>query len=57
MDENLRDTFAGLTLLGLLSSGWRPLELDELSNLTYDVAEAMLKERNRRKESDERSTD
>ncbi len=49
----LLDYFAGQTLIGTLSSdtkdeSWGRIENDKMSKYCYDIAEAMLKEREKR---------
>ena len=41
----LRDHFAGLAMQGLIASGW---DNERVGNLAYNMADAMLKEREKR---------
>lgn len=49
-DDNLIDLFAGLAMQGMLHAGWAASSATDIADLSYDLAEAMMKERNRRKE-------
>lgn len=49
-DDNLKDFYAGLAMLGLLSAGRPPSYAAETSDLAWDMAETMMAERNQRKE-------
>lgn len=50
-EQNLQDLFAGLALLGLLPSAVKfGKDKDQLASLAYDLAGAMIRERNARKE-------
>jgi hypothetical protein len=49
-DFNARDLFAGLAMAGWMGSARLelPLKFDELAKTSYDVADAMLKEKEKR---------
>lgn len=49
-DDNLIDLFAGLAMQGMLHAGWAASDAAEIADISYDMAEAMMKERKRRKE-------
>lgn len=49
-DDHLKDFYAGLAMLGMLSAGRPPSYAAETSDLAWDMAETMMKERNKRKE-------
>lgn len=53
-DEHLKDFYAGLAMLGILSAG-RPAEfVNGVAEDAFDVAEAMMKERSKRREQRDR---
>ena len=54
-DTHLRDFYAGLAMLGWLSAGAPPSNPESISEVAFDMAEAMMKERNKRKEKDHES--
>ena len=49
-DFNARDLFAGLALAGWMGNArlYLPLKFDELAKDSYDIADAMLKEKEKR---------
>lgn len=51
-DEGMKDFYAGLAMLGLLSAGWPSAQSEGVASIAFDVADAMMEERNRRKESE-----
>lgn len=53
-DANLRDFYAGLAMLGWLSQGNPASHPDGVAEIAFDVAEAMMKEKARRDQSDRR---
>ena len=55
MDDELTDFFAGLALLGLVSSGKLKLEItkEQVAKQCYTLADAMMKERKERMEKNE----
>lgn len=48
--DNLTDFFAGLAMQGMLSAGWPASDGQVIANIAYDTAQAMMEERNQRKE-------
>ena len=47
-DEHLKDFYAGLAMLGWLSQGNPASHPEGVADIAFDVAEAMMKERERR---------
>lgn len=50
-DTYLRDFYAGLAMLGLISAGNPASASEFVSNIAFDMAEAMMEERTKRKET------
>lgn len=49
-DTHLKDFYAGLAMLGLLSAGNPASYPKDIADIAFNVADAMMKERNNRKE-------
>lgn len=49
-DEHLMEFYAGLAMLGMLSASRKTAGPEQLARNAFDIAEAMLQERNHRKE-------
>lgn len=49
-DEHLKDFYAGLAMLGMLSASRKTAGPDQVARNAYEMAEAMMDERNHRKE-------
>ena len=47
-DEHLRDFYAGLAMLGVLSAGHQPAYVEAVSRTAFDIAERMMEERSQR---------
>lgn len=47
-DEHLRDFYAGLAMLGVLSAGHEPAYVEAVSRTAFDIAEKMMEERSQR---------
>jgi hypothetical protein len=47
-DEHLRDFYAGLAMLGVLSAGHEPAYVEAVSRTAFDIAERMMEERSQR---------
>jgi hypothetical protein len=48
-DEHLRDFYAGLAMLGVLSAGHEPAYVEAVSRTAFDIAERMMEERSERR--------
>lgn len=44
-DEHLKDFYAGLAMLGILSAGHQPAYVEAVSTTAFDIAERMMEER------------
>lgn len=54
-DEHLKDFYAGLAMLGILSAGHQPAYVETVSTTAFDIAERMMEEREvRRDQSNKR---
>jgi hypothetical protein len=51
-DEHLRDFYAGLAMLGVLSAGHEPAYVEAVSRTAFDIAERMMEERSQRSGQD-----
>ena len=51
-DEPLRDFYAGLAMLGVLSAGHEPAYVEAVSRTAFDIAERMMEERSQRSGQD-----
>lgn len=47
-DEHLKDFYAGLAMLGILSAGHEPAYVESVSRTAFDFAERMMEERETR---------
>ena len=47
-DNYLRDIYAGLAMMGILSAGHEPAYVESVSRTAFDIAEKMLEEREER---------
>jgi len=48
-DEHLKDFYAGLAMLGVLSAGHEPAYVEAVSRTAFDIAERMMEERSERR--------
>jgi hypothetical protein len=48
-DEHLRDFYAGLAMLGVLSAGHEPAYVEAVARTAFDIAERMMEERSERR--------
>jgi hypothetical protein len=48
-DEHLKDFYAGLAMLGILSAGHQPAYVEAVSTTAFDIAEKMMEEREERR--------
>ena len=48
-DTHLRDFYAGLAMLGVLSAGHEPAYVEAVSRTAFDIAERMMEERSERR--------
>jgi len=48
-DTHLRDFYAGLAMLGVLSAGHEPAYVEAVSRTAFDIADRMMEERSERR--------
>ena len=53
-DEHLKDFYAGLAMLGILSAGHQPAYVEAVSTTAFDIAERMMEEREVRRDQSNR---
>jgi len=54
-DNNLRDFYAGLAMLGILSAGQNPAYVNQAAETAHDIAEEMMRVREERREQRDRA--
>jgi len=53
-DEHLKDFYAGLAMLGILSAGHEPAYVEQVTVTAFDIAERMMDEREVRRDQSNR---
>jgi hypothetical protein len=55
--EHLKDFYAGLAMLGILSAGHEPAYVEAVSRTAFDIAERMMEERQERMNGERNRSD
>lgn len=55
--DNLKDFYAGLAMLGILSAGHQPAYVDGIAETAHDIAESMMRVREERMNGERNRSD